>query len=181
MDKSYMSQQAEAVMTLSDATSSLALEDQLCFALYSATNAITRSYRPLLDELGLTYPQYLVMLVLWDHDSLPIARIAAKLKLASNAIGPLVERLQEKGLASRTPDQHDRRVMNVAATQAGQALKARAGVAQAKVVCRTTLDPEEFATLRGKLVDLVTRMELSDGMEPDETKIRAVREETGRA
>lgn len=181
MDNSYMSHPAETVMTPQDAVPSLALEDQLCFALYSATNAVTRSYRPLLEQLDLTYPQYLVMLVLWDHETLSIAGIATRLRLASNAIGPLVERLQEKGLVSRTPDRRDRRVMNIAATAQGQALKSRACAAQEKVVCQTTLDAAEFSELRRRLHDLVTRMDLAEAPGPDQAGMRAVREETDRA
>ena len=74
------------------------LADQLCFALYAATNAVTRTYRPLLNELGLTYPQYLVLLVLWEHDARRLGEIADALLLATHAVSPIIDRLEEAGL-----------------------------------------------------------------------------------
>lgn len=89
----------------------LRLDDQLCFALYAATNAITRSYRPLLGEIGLTYPQYLVMLTLWQDGSAPVGRIAHRLELDSHAVSPLVDRLEAAGLVVRRPGADRRQVV----------------------------------------------------------------------
>ena len=74
------------------------LDDQLCFALYAASNAVTRVYRPLLTDLGLTYPQYLVMLVLWEHGTRRLGEIADELELATHAVSPILDRLEESGL-----------------------------------------------------------------------------------
>jgi len=91
------------------------LDDQICFALYSATHAITRRYRRLLEDIGLTYPQYLLMLILWQDGSATVGQIARRLDLGSHAITPLVARLQLAGLVQRTRGA-DRRQVTVTAT-----------------------------------------------------------------
>ena len=128
----------------------LRLDEQLCFALYAATHAITRRYRPLLDELGLTYPQYLVMLALWQDGPTTVGRIAQRLELDSHAVTPLVERLEVAGLVGRRHGT-DRRQVVVAATETGRDLEPAAAAAQAEVSCATGLDPDELADLRRRL------------------------------
>ena len=134
------------------------LDDQLCFALYSATNAITRVYRPLLKELGLTYPQYLVLLILWEHRSQTVGEIAESLHLASHAISPIVNRLEEVGLVRRSKDDSDGRLVLVELTPAGADLEASAAVVQEEVRCRSLLEDGEVVRLRAELIELADRL-----------------------
>jgi MarR family transcriptional regulator, organic hydroperoxide resistance regulator len=135
----------------------LRLDDQLCFALYAATNAVVRAYRPLLGELGLTYPQYLVMLALWQDGVTAVHDLAARLQLTSSAITPLVDRLEAAGFVTRARAS-DRRVVRVALTEAGRLLEDRVATAQQAVVCRTGLDDRDLADLRQELRDLADRV-----------------------
>ncbi len=143
----------------SSAQSKLRLDDQLCFALYAATNTVTRAYRSLLEPLGLTYPQYLVMMSLWQHGTQQMSRIAERLQLDNHAITPLVDRLENAGLVRRHRGESDRRVIFIELTTAGGALEAAASVVQRSVVCRTELEPHALAALREELKALVHRME----------------------
>lgn len=136
----------------------LTLDDQLCYALYATTNAVTRAYRPLLDDIGLTYPQYLVMLALWQDGPRTVGGIADRLALPQNAVGQIVKRLTEKGYVTRGRAT-DRRQLRIAVTETGEALERKAAEAQEKVVCATALDPDELARLRTDLAALATRME----------------------
>lgn len=108
------------------ADSALLLDNQLCFALYSASLAMTKLYKPLLEELGLTYPQYLVMLVLWEADGVMVSEIGHRLSLDSGTLTPLLKRLEAAGLISRMRDVQDERRVHIHLTQAGRKLKARA-------------------------------------------------------
>ncbi|MEO5710578.1 MAG: MarR family transcriptional regulator [Nocardioidaceae bacterium] len=128
----------------------LRLDDQLCFALYAATRAITRRYRPLLDAIGLTYTQYLVMLTLWQDGPATVGLIAARLELDSHAVTPLVERLQVAGLVHCRRGTDRGRVV-VAATELGRDLEPAAAAVQAEVAGATGLDPNELADLRRRL------------------------------
>ncbi len=105
---------------------SLLLDDQLCFALYAASRAVTARYRPLLEELGLTYPQYLVMLVLWDQDSVSVRDLGAALQLESSTLSPLLKRLEAGGLLRRERRPDDERSVAIRLTDAGARLKERA-------------------------------------------------------
>ena len=109
------------------------LDDQLCFALYSASLAMEKLYRTLLDELGLTYPQYLTMLVLWERDGLAVSGIGARLYLDSATLTPLLKRLEAAGLVRRTRSAVDERSVLVTLTPSGRALRARASVVPAHV------------------------------------------------
>ena len=104
----------------------LQLDNQLCFALYSASLAMTRLYKPLLEELGLTYPQYLAMLVLWEQDGLMVSEIGERLSLDSGTLTPLLKRLESSGLISRIRAVEDERRVHIALTAAGRKLKANA-------------------------------------------------------
>lgn len=137
--------------------SRLRLDDQLCFALYAATNAVVRAYRPLLAELGLTYPQYLVMLALWQDGTTPIHVLAERLRLGSNAVTPLVDRLEAAGFATRARGA-DRRVVFVALTEVGIELEGKLLAAQQSVVCRTGLADRDLAELRRELRELTDRI-----------------------
>jgi len=103
------------------------LEDQLCYALYSAGMAIQRIYKPLLDRLGLTYPQYLVLNVLWREDRQTVGAIAEKLALESSTLTPLLKRLEVAGLLHRTRNPRNERQVVVALTEQGHSLRAEAG------------------------------------------------------
>ena len=104
----------------------LLLDNQLCFALYSTSLAMTRVYKPLLDALGLTYPQYLAMLVLWEKDGLMVSELGERLYLDSGTLTPLLKRLESSGLIARIRDVEDERRVHITLTAEGRKLKARA-------------------------------------------------------
>jgi len=104
----------------------LLLDNQLCFALYSASLAMTKLYKPLLNALGLTYPQYLVMLVLWERDGLMVSELGDRLFLDSGTLTPLLKRLEASGLIARIRDVQDERRVHITLTQAGRTLKTEA-------------------------------------------------------
>ncbi|KQU69325.1 MarR family winged helix-turn-helix transcriptional regulator [Phycicoccus sp. Root101] len=139
-------------------SSNLRLNDQLCFALYAATNQVTRAYRPLLEAVGLTYPQYLVMLVLWESDDQPAHEIADRLQLSPAAVSPILGRLEEAGLVVRDQDPDDARTRRVRLTPKGAAVELGASRAQLNVVEQTGLCGDELTGLRDDLHDLVMRM-----------------------
>src|SRR4030081_1934522 len=99
----------------------LQLDNQICFAVYSTAHAFNRVYKPLLDRLGLTYPQYLVMLVLWERDDVPLKDIGERLVLDSGALTPLLERLEASGLIKRPRSTEDERQVKIALTAKGRA------------------------------------------------------------
>jgi DNA-binding MarR family transcriptional regulator len=115
-------------------------------------------YRPLLDALGLTYPQYLVLLVLWEHRSRRLGEIADELRLATHAVSPIIDRMEEAGLVRRVKDDTDGRVVHVVLTDAGAALESSASAVQEELRCRTMLDDGEVTRLRSELVALADRM-----------------------
>ena len=129
----------------------LLLENQLCFALYAATNAVTRAYREPLGKLGLTYPQYLAMVVLWQDRTHTVKRLADALQLDSSTLTPLLKRLEAAGWVSRSRDAGDERLVRVELTAAGKALRRPVSAIQKSVACRTQLAQREFVALRGQL------------------------------
>jgi DNA-binding MarR family transcriptional regulator len=110
---------------LPDSARLLQLDNQVCFALYSASLAMTKLYKPLLEDIGLTYPQYLVMLVLWEGDQLMVSELGERLYLDSGTLTPLLKRLEAAGLLTRLRDAQDERRVRIALTDAGRALRAR--------------------------------------------------------
>jgi DNA-binding MarR family transcriptional regulator len=133
----------------------LRLDDQLCFALYAASRAMVRAYQPLLEPLGLTYPQYLVMLVLWERDGLSVKELGGRLELDSGTLTPLLKRLEAHGLVRREGDTEDERVVRVQLTAEGRALRRRAARVPEKMLC--ALEPyslREVASLRKQLREL---------------------------
>ena len=138
----------------------LKIDNFVCFALYSAGHAFTRLYKPLLEPLGLTYPQYLVMAVLWENDGRTVGEIGEKLLLESSTLTPLLKRLETAALVRRTRDRDDERVVRIQLTPEGTALKQKAvGIPQA-IGCSTSLSiPEvmkltdDIKALRKKLLD----------------------------
>jgi DNA-binding MarR family transcriptional regulator len=124
----------------------LKLENQLCFSLYSASLAMTKLYKPLLAKLGLTYPQYLAMLVLWENDGLVVSEIGERLYLDSGTLTPLLKRLEAGGFITRQRDPGDERRVRVNLTLAGRALKTDAASIPACVAAYTHCDiPDLFA------------------------------------
>ena len=134
------------------------LDEQLCFALYSASRAMTGCYRPLLDAIGLTYSQYAVMLVLWEHDSVSFGLLGARLQLDTGTLSPLLKRLEGEGLLTRRRRVEDERTMQLTLTPAGRALRDRAAAVQSRVQRATGLTPDELATLRDDLHVLAARL-----------------------
>ena len=129
----------------------LLLDNQLCFALYAATNAITKSYRPKLKKVGLTYPQYLVLVVLWESDGLSIKGLMRLLKLDTGTLTPLVKRMEKAGLLTRVRSQKDERFVNVFLTNKGNNLRHRVADIQKQVACDAGLTTSAFFELRDTL------------------------------
>lgn len=144
----------------------LALERQLCFALYAASRALTGLYREFLGELGLTYPQYLVMLALWEHGTLTVKGLSRILRLDSGTLSPLLRRLEASGLLTRTRSATDERVVEIAPTRRGADLRERALDLPGRVVRAAGLDPERLADLRQALGELTASVEAAADRRP---------------
>lgn len=125
----------------------LKIDNFVCFALYSAGHAFTRLYKPLLDPLGLTYPQYLVMAVLWEKDGRTVGEIGEKLLLESSTLTPLLKRLETAGMVRRTRDQNDERVVRIQLTPKGAELKQKAVEIPRAIGCSTNLTIPEVMKL----------------------------------
>ena len=132
----------------------LFLDNQLCFALYAASLAMTKIYRPLLAPLGLTYPQYVVMLALWEHPEVTAGTLAQAVALDAGTLVPLVRKLVAQGLLARRRSDEDDRVVLISATPAGQALKRRAHAVHEQVGCGTQRSASERKALIGVLRSL---------------------------
>ncbi|MDZ5697091.1 MULTISPECIES: MarR family winged helix-turn-helix transcriptional regulator [Phyllobacteriaceae] len=141
----------------------LQLDQFLCFSIYSAEHTFNEFYRPLLAELGLTYPQYLVMVSLWSRDDRTVREIGAELSLESNTLTPLLKRLEALGLVSRTRDAKDERQVRIRLTEKGRQLKKRAEPVPACVADALGLSGEELEDLRQKL--LLVQQRLKETME----------------
>jgi len=137
---------------------SLALDDQLCFALYAASRAITARYRPMLDELGVTYPQYLVLMLLWEEDGQTVGQLGQRLALDSGTLSPLLKRLTSAGLVTRHRRADDERSVSVRLTDAGRALQAPARAVSANMIGALDLDTEQFDELRSQLRSITERV-----------------------
>lgn len=136
----------------------LLLNNQLCFALYASSNAITKLFNQKLVKLNLTYPQFLVLLVLWEADGVPVKDLSQKLKLDSGTLTPLLKRLEKAGVIRRERSQHDGRFLTVSLTDQGKDLEHKVAKIQEEVACETELSETEFAELRGKLYSLLETM-----------------------
>ena len=126
----------------------LHLDNQLCYALYSTSLAMTKMYKPLLDAIGLTYPQYLVMLVLWREDGLMVSEIGERLFLDSGTLTPLLKRLEATGLLTRLRDTEDERRVRVKLTTAGNRLRVKASEIPSCIVDITGCSLSELISLR---------------------------------
>jgi DNA-binding MarR family transcriptional regulator len=133
---------------------SLLLDDQLCFALYAASRAVTQLYRPLLEELGLTYPQYLVMLLLWERGELTVRALAETLQLDYGTLSPLLKRLAGAGLVERQRRTDDERLVHISLTEDGGRLKSRADQVCRVVFDAYGLDARQFSELRTTLQEV---------------------------
>lgn len=129
----------------------LKIDNFICFALYSAGHAFTRLYKPLLDPLGLTYPQYLVMAVLWEKDGRTVGEIGEKLLLESSTLTPLLKRLETAGMLRRTRDQNDERVVRIQLTPKGAALKQKAAEIPQAIGCATNITVAEVMKLTSEI------------------------------
>ena len=133
------------------------LDRQLCFSVYAAAHAFTAAYKPLLEPLGLSYPQYLVMLVLWEEDGLDVKRIAARLHLDSGTVTPLLKRLERDGLLRRGRDPANERHLRVELTEAGHALRWKVGAAREQIVCALGGTEQPLQALKRE-IDRVTAL-----------------------
>ena len=134
------------------------IDDMLCFALYAASRAAMDVYRPLLDELDLTYPQYLVMIVLWDREICSVKDIGRTLHLDSGTLSPLLKRLESTGFIKRQRRTQDERVVDISLTDEGRALQERAADVPMKVSCRYGIEFDEYVTLLEQLKKLTARL-----------------------
>ncbi|MGF6596006.1 DNA-binding MarR family transcriptional regulator [Paraburkholderia sp. GAS448] len=134
------------------------LDEQLCFALYSTSLAMTKAYKPILERLGLTYPQYLAMLVLWESDDISVKDMAARLNLDSATVTPLLKRLEAQGYVERARGTDDERIVYIRLTKAGAALKRSAREVPAEILCATQQTPEFLLRLRDDLTRLRTTL-----------------------
>ena len=133
---------------------SMDLQEQLCFAVYSTMLGLNRAYRPLLDALDLTYPQYLVMLVLWKRDELIVSEIGQQLLLDTPTLTPLLKRLEQRGLLTRQRSTRDERQVIIALTASGRALQARARDVPRCIATAMKLPPADIVALRDQLLAL---------------------------
>ncbi|MBP6898060.1 DNA-binding MarR family transcriptional regulator [Pseudacidovorax sp. 1753] len=136
----------------------LSLDNQLCFALYSASLSMTRLYKPLLDELALTYPQYLVMLALWEADGVTVSDLGTRLSLDSGTLTPLLKRLEATGYLSRMRDVADERRVLIRLTAEGRALRARAVQVPQCLLAASQCSLEELSQLTRQLQALRDRV-----------------------
>lgn len=136
----------------------LKLENQLCFPLYACSREIVKKYHPHLDEIGLTYTQYIVMMVMWDKKRLSVKELGEKLYLDSGTLTPVLKSLESKGFVTRKRSSEDERVLIVEITDGGEALKERAAEIPPKIACCVTLKPEEAAELHRMLYKILGSM-----------------------
>ena len=136
----------------------LPLDSQLCFSLYAANMAVNRTYKPMLDRLGLTYPQYLVLLVLWEGDGLMVSELGERLSLDSGTLTPLLKRLETSGLVTRIRDVQDERRVHVTLTAAGRRLKARATGVPACLMAASQCSVSELVSLTQQVQALRDRI-----------------------
>jgi DNA-binding MarR family transcriptional regulator len=137
---------------------SVALDDQLCFALYAASRAVTARYRPMLEAIGLTYPQYLVMMLLWEEDHQTVGQLGSRLALDSGTLSPLLKRLTAAGLVTRHRRADDERSVSVRLTDAGRSMQGPACSISAEMIDALALDKEQFAELKSQLRTITERV-----------------------
>jgi DNA-binding MarR family transcriptional regulator len=134
------------------------LDNQICFAIYASSREITKLYRPLLQNLGLTYTQYVTMLALWEKDNATVSELGTKLYLDSGTLTPLLKKLEAAGLVKRTRDKKDERSVLVTLTPDGEALREKAIDIPEQLACKLDATPEEGAMLLGQMQELLDRV-----------------------
>ena len=139
---------------MTEAEDPLVLDNQLCFALYSASLQMTKLYKPLLDKIGLTYPQYVTMLSLWETDGVTVGALGERLFLDSGTLTPLLKRLEAAGLVTRTRNADDERQVLIRLTAKGRGLKQKAQCIPQEIGAKGGLTVQEFLTLRKTLKKL---------------------------
>lgn len=132
----------------------LHLDQQLCFALYSTSLAMTKVYKPLLDKLGLTYPQYLIMLILWQNDGLALKDIGEQLHIDSGALTPVIKRMEAMGLLVRTRNPHNERTLEIRLTEAGWAMRPQAVQVHQSIGLSCGMAEPDIHALRLELMQL---------------------------
>lgn len=133
----------------------LLLDNQLCYALYAAAHRMTKSYRPFLERIGLTYPQYLVLLVLWETDGVTVSEIGRRLRLDSGTLTPVLKRLEGAGILRRNRRRSDEREVEIGLTPKGSALRADAAQVRQSVMCQLDLTEPEVQAMRSDLNHLI--------------------------
>jgi MarR family transcriptional regulator, organic hydroperoxide resistance regulator len=141
----------------------LQLGNQLCFAIYSAAHAFNRVYKPLLDRLGLTYPQYLVMLVLWERDGVPVKDIGERLFLDSGTLTPLLKRMEAAHLLKRTRSAEDERQVLISLTSQGHALREKARAVPQAILAASACSLGELSAMKNQLITLRDRVNSAAG------------------
>ncbi|HEV7381917.1 MAG TPA: MarR family transcriptional regulator [Dyadobacter sp.] len=136
----------------------LKLSNQLCFPLYALSRKITSHYLPILDKLGLTYPQYLVMLVLWEEQKLSVKELGERLLLDSGTLSPLLKKLQERHLLTRTRSTDDERVVQIELTDSGIALKTKAAEVPNAIMCSLKMSVEEMDQMRTLATGILAKL-----------------------
>jgi len=139
------------------------LDRQLCFSVYAAAHAFTAAYKPLLEPLGLTYPQYLAMLALWEEDGQSVKQIATRLRLDSGTVTPLLKRLERDGLLRRGRHPADERLLRVELTDAGHALRSKAGAARERIVRALGGTEEPIQALKREIDRIIPLLEAAGG------------------
>lgn len=136
----------------------LKLDNQLCFALYACSRSLTRLYRPLLSKLGITYPQYLVLMVLWEDKKQSVSTLGERLLLDSGTLTPLLKRMEKNGLVQRIRSREDERKVFVQLTDNGEKLKIQAYAVPKQMFCNSGLTMEEFVRVKGDLEALLKKI-----------------------
>lgn len=137
----------------------LLLEHQICFPLYAASRLLTRLYQPLLEPLGLTYPQYIVLMILWEDAPCTVSHIGERAQLASNTLTPLLKRLEQSGLVQRERSSDDERVVVISLTAAGRGLKQKCACIPAELFKRMGSTPQEAQKLKQQLDRLLVHLQ----------------------
>jgi DNA-binding MarR family transcriptional regulator len=153
----------EVEMARKPAVDPLLLGNQICFAVYSTAHAFNRVYKPLLDKLGLTYPQYLVMMVLWEQDGVPVKEIGEKLFLDSGTLTPLLKRMEAADLVKRTRSTQDERQVLIALTQHGHALREGARAVPQGILASSACSVGELFAMKNELVALRDKLNAALG------------------
>ena len=147
---------------MTETDSSLLLDNQLCFTVYAAAHAFTAAYKPLLEPFGLTYPQYLVLLVLWEQDGVSLKEIGRRLQLDAGTLTPLLKRLEAGGYVRRQRDPGNERQLRLELTKAGRSLRGQIGVAREQIVCALGGCEEPIQKLRHDLQSIIPQLRTLD-------------------